>query len=247
MKYSTIIVLMFLVVLGCSNSNSEEKTKGGIKIFGTVDNPGQGFILLKEITNRSFNTLDTITLAEDKTFSYNFYGDPGFYRIEFYGKQAVTVILDELDIELHVDGANSEGKLEIKGSVEYDQITKFNQSQQRIFAQRESEINQRYAAAKGAGDNNGASKAQADYMELLVEKEDLTIKTIKTIGPNLAAFQLISNIDKDRNFEFVDSMSLVLSKKLPKHEIYSGFGSPNGERKGNSRWCSSPRNFASNT
>ena len=216
MKYSATFILIFLVAFGCSSSNSEEKTQNSIKIFGTVDNPGQGLILLKEITGRSFNTIDTIELNDDKAFSYNFYGDPGFYRIDFYGKQAVTIILDKSDIELKVDGANARGKFEIIGSPEYDQIIKFNQSQQQTFGERENEINQRYASAKGAGNEAGASAAQADYMDMLVEKEALTVETIKVIGANLAAFQLISSIDKDRNFQFVDSMSVELKKNYPK-------------------------------
>ena len=52
-------------------------------------------------------------------------------------------------------------------------------------------------------------------MELLEEKEQLAVETIRIIGPNLAAFQLISSIDKDRNFKFVDSMAVELNKKYP--------------------------------
>jgi len=213
MKY--LAILTFLVAIGCTSSNSEEMSQGGITIFGTVENPKEGLILLKEITNTAYNTVDTIELKDDKSFSFKFYGNSGFYRLDFYAAQAVTLILDKSDIELNVDGSDPRGKFEIKGSPEYDQIIKFNQSQLNIFGDREKEINQRYASAKGAQDEAGASKAQADYMELLVEKEALTIKTIKIIGPNLATFQLISSVDKDRNFKFVDSMAVELNKRYP--------------------------------
>ncbi|VAW29306.1 hypothetical protein MNBD_BACTEROID06-947 [hydrothermal vent metagenome] len=216
MKYSAIFILLLLVVLGCSNSNSEDVSDKGIRVYGTVDNPKEGLILLKAITKSSFETIDTVELNNDKTFSFNFTGDPGFYRLEFFGAQAVTLILDESDIELNVDGSDPRGKFEVIGSPEYDQIIDFNKNQQQTFGSRETEINQRYSAAKGAGNEAGASQAQADYMELLKEKELSAIETIKIIGSNLATFQLISNLDKDRHFKFVDSMAVELNKKYPK-------------------------------
>lgn len=215
MKYFATFILILFIGVGCADSTSKEISEDSITIYGTVENPKEGLILLKAITNTSYETVDTVELNSDKKFSFNFSGTPGFYRLDFYGAQAVTLILDESDIELNVDGSDPRGKFEIKGSTEYDQIIKFNQSQQSVFGERENEINQKYGAAKGAGDEVGASKAQANYMELLVEKEILAVETIKIIGPNLAAFQLISSIDKDRNFKFVDSMAVELNKKYP--------------------------------
>jgi peroxiredoxin len=215
MKYAATFILMLLVVVGCTNSNSEDISQDSITIFGKVENPKDGLIVLNEITNTGFNPMDTIQLNDDKSFSFNFDGTSGFYRIDFFGAQAVTVILDESDIELTVDGSNPRGKFEVKGSPEYDQIIKFNETQQSAFGTREKEINERYASAKKAGNEKGASDAQAEYMEMLLEKEKLAVKTIKIIGANLATFQLISSIDKDRNFNFVDSMAMELQKKYP--------------------------------
>ncbi len=216
MKYSIIFALVLLTVFGCANSNSEDVPENGIKIFGTVDNPKEGLILLKAITNTSYETIDTVELKNDKSFEFTFGGNPGFYRLDFFGAQAVTLILDKSDIELNVDGTDPRGKFEVKGSVEYDQIINFNKQQQQVFGEREQAINQQYNIAKQGGDAAAASKAQAEYMELLKEKERLAIETIKVIGPNLATFQLIGNIDKDRNFKFVDSMAVELNKKYPK-------------------------------
>jgi len=215
MKYSATFILMFLVALGCTTTSSQEVEQEGITIFGTVETPKDGLILLKAITNTAYETIDTVALKSDNSFSFNYSGEPGFYRLEFFGAQAVTMILDKSDLELTVDGSDARGKFEIKGSTEYDQIINFNQSQQQLFGEKENGINQKYSAAKGAGDEKGALAAQAEYMDLLKEKEVFTVETIKKIGANLAAFQLISSIDKDRNFNFVDSMALALQKNYP--------------------------------
>ena len=158
MKYLATFILMIFIAVGCADSTSKEVSKDSITIHGTVENPQDGLILLKTITNTSYETVDTVELTSDKRFSFNFSGTPGFYRLDFYGAQAVTLILDESNIELNVDGSDPRGKFEIKGSAEYDQIINFNQSQQTVFGERENEINQRYGAAKGAGDEASASK-----------------------------------------------------------------------------------------
>ncbi len=216
MKYSATFILSLLIIFGCSNSNSKEVSQREITISGLVENPKEGLVLLKVITNTSFETIDTVELKSDKTFSFTFSGDPGFYRLDFFGVQAITLILDESNLNLTVDGSDPRGKFELKGSPEYDQIIEFNQQQQQVFGEQERAINQRYAEAKQAGDEVTASQAQADYMEMMKEKEKLTIETIKIMGSNLAAFQLISSIDKDRNFKFVDSVAQELNKKYPK-------------------------------
>ncbi len=214
MNLKFLIPVLLVGVIACSATGNEQ-TQEGIHIKGIVQNPKEGLILLKEITKTSYNTIDTIALADDNSFEFWFNGTPGFYRLDFFGAQALTLILDKNDLELVVDGANPRGSYEVKGSPEYDQIMQFNQAQQTRFGARENEINQKYGLAKQNGDEATASQAQQEYMDLLAEKEKLTIETIKVIGPNLASFQLISSLDKDRNFAFVDSMATVLSNAYP--------------------------------
>lgn len=215
MNFKFLIPIILIGIVACSATGNEQSKKG-IHITGVVQNPKDGLILLKEITNTAYNTIDTVALAKDNSFDFWFDGDPGFYRLDFFGTQALTLILDKTDLQLTVDGANPRGSYEVKGSPEYDQIMQFNQAQQNKFGAKENEINQKYVTAKQNGDEAAASQAQAEYLDLLVEKEKLAIETIKQIGPNLASFQLISSLDKDRNFSFVDSMATVLNATYPK-------------------------------
>jgi len=170
-------------------------------------------ITLQEIQQSAVQDIDTITLSSDNTYSLGFDGEPGFYRINFYGIQSITVVLDNSSIVVNVDGANPKGFYEVTGSREIDQIKKYNEAQASMFGEQERRLNQRYGDAKKAGNEVEALAVQAEYMDLLKEKESLTVETIKVIGPNLAAFQLLSSLDKDRHFDFVDSMALALNKK----------------------------------
>lgn len=216
MKYTSIFFLGLLVILGCSNAQtSENKGEPALTITGKVNNPQEGVITLNEIQRTDVVPVDTITLNDDNTYSYDFHGEPGFYRLNFYGIQAVTVILEDSDLIVNVDGSDPRGFYEVSGSTEIEQIKKYNADQAAEYGAQEQALNDRFVEASQAGDQAKATAIQGEYMELLKEKEGLTIETIKEIGPNLATFQLLSSLDKDRNFDFVDSMTQELNNKYP--------------------------------
>ncbi|MCB0496425.1 MAG: AhpC/TSA family protein [Cyclobacteriaceae bacterium] len=215
MKYTSIFFVGLLVILGCSNAQTSDK-EPRLTISGKVENPQQqGVITLNEIQRSSVVPVDTIELNSDNTYSFKFYGEPGFYQLNFYGIQAVTVILENSNLTVNVDGSDPRGFYEVSGSMEIDQIKKYNADQAAEFGAKEQELNDKYVAAKQAGDEASASAVQQEYMDLLKDKEKLTIATIKEVGPNLVSFQLLSGLDKDRNVDFIDSMAQILNKKYP--------------------------------
>ena len=214
MKYASIFFLGLTVILGCSSAQTSD-TEPKLTITGKVEHPQQGVITLQEIQRSEVVPIDTIELNSDNTFTYGFDGEPGFYRLNFYNIQAITVILDNSDLVVNADGSDPRGFYEVSGSTEIEQIKKYNTTQQAMYGQQEKGLNDRYVEAKQAGDEAKASAIQAEYMDLLKEKEKLTISTIKEIGPNLATFQLLGSLDKDRNFDFVDSVANELDKIYP--------------------------------
>ena len=215
MKYTSIFFVGLLVILGCSNAQTSDK-EPRLTISGKVENPQQqGVITLNEIQRSSVVPVDTIELNSDNTYSFKFYGEPGFYQLNLYGIQAVTVILENSNLTVNVDGSDPRGFYEVSGSMEIDQIKKYNADQAAEFGAKEQELNDKYVAAKQAGDEASASAVQQEYMDLLKDKEKLTIATIKEVGPNLVSFQLLSGLDKDRNVDFIDSMAQILNKKYP--------------------------------
>ena len=215
MKYTSIFFFFLLVILGCSNAQTSDK-EPRLTISGKVENPQQqGVITLNEIQRSSVVPVDTIELNSDNTYSFKFYGEPGFYQLNFYGIQAVTVILENSNLTVNVDGSDPRGFYEVSGSMEIDQIKKYNADQAAEFGAKEQELNDKYVAAKQAGDEASASAVQQEYMDLLKDKEKLTIATIKEVGPNLVSFQLLSGLDKDRNVDFIASMARILNKKYP--------------------------------
>jgi peroxiredoxin len=212
-----IIVVLFMVgaIIGCSDSNSQGQNEG-ITISGTVTNaPQSGVITIDMMQREGTQTIDTIAVADDNTYSYNFTGTAGYYRMGFFGVQVATVILDQDDIIMNFDGSNTQGGIMPEGSSEMDQIEKFYEAVNEEFAPKEQEINTAFVAASQAGDNKAAEEARADYMKLLKEKQKFSAALIRSHELNLATFQLVSALDKNEQLELIDSLAQALNTKYP--------------------------------
>lgn len=214
MKRVLFIILLAGFYTSCSNSNSQSKEKG-ITLSGKVANAPAGIITINKMLRESTEPIDTIYVNDDNTFSYNFTGEAGFYRINFYNAQASTLILDKDDLVLNFDGANTKGNLDPQGSRELKMIEEFYTKLNDEFGPKEQVINNDFVAANKAGDKAKAEKAREDYMDLLKEKQKYSAELIRTYPVNLGTYQLISSLDKDQQLELKDSLANVLNEMYP--------------------------------
>jgi len=214
MKRVLFIILLAGFYTSCSNSNSQSKEKG-ITLSGKVANAPAGIITINKMLRESTEPIDTIYVNDDNTFSYNFTGEAGFYRINFYNAQASTLILDKDDLVLNFDGANTKGNLDPQGSRELKMIEEFYTKLNDEFGPKEQVINNDFVAANNAGDKAKAEKAREDYMDLLKEKQKYSAELIRAYPVNLGTYQLISSLDKDQQLELKDSLANVLNEMYP--------------------------------
>src|SRR6478735_5272743 len=124
---ATIMTLLAAIVLiiACSNQKKEEVADKGwdVIIKGKVNYPENGTIEIQELTQDTAAFKDTIRLKADKTFSKKIHiTQPGYYQLNFYKRQFVSVILSKNNIEVNVDGNDQSGFQEVKGSPEIDLI-----------------------------------------------------------------------------------------------------------------------------
>lgn len=211
-----IIAYIFLIgiLVGCSESNSQSQNEG-ITITGTVTNAPEGLIILEKLQRTSTEPLDTIEVKDDNTYSLNFNGEAGFYRVNFFNKQAATVVLDQDDLIIDFDGNSQARSIQPTGSREMDQIEAFYQAINDSFGPREQAINNDFVAANEAGDTEKADAARDAYMELQKEKQLYSAELIRQNEVNLGTYQLVSSLDKDTQLELVDSLAQVLNTMYP--------------------------------
>lgn len=95
MKLNTYLFTM-LVLLGCSTNGQQSRPAEGweVIISGKVGFPQQGTISIMELTRNGNGWQDTIKLKSNYTFSKKVrLTEPGYYKINFYNRQVLDVIL----------------------------------------------------------------------------------------------------------------------------------------------------------
>ncbi len=211
-----LIAYLFLtgVLFGCSEADSQSQNEGRT-ITGTVTNAPQGLIILEKLQRTSTEPLDTIEVNDDNTYSVNFNGEAGFYRINFFNQQAATFVLDQDDLIIDFDGNSQARSIQPSGSREMDQIEAFYQAINDNFGPREQAINNDFVAANEVGDTEKADAARAAYMDLQKEKQAYSAELIRGNEVNLGTYQLVSSLDKDTQFELIDSLAQVLNTMYP--------------------------------
>ncbi|MEM7298998.1 MAG: DUF4369 domain-containing protein, partial [Bacteroidota bacterium] len=101
--------MIALAFAGCQSGSSKE----GVKLSGNAENlPNGGYIHLEVITQNGPQKVDTIDVDNDGNFTaFVDVEEPSFYRVNFNGRQIVTLILngDETEVSINADGNDPRG------------------------------------------------------------------------------------------------------------------------------------------
>jgi len=213
MKYILSFFLIASIFSSCADSNSQ--TQKGIIISGTVLNPGSGQITFEKMMHDHTLPIDTILLNDDNTYTYEFTGEAGFYRINFYSVQGATIIVDQDNLIIDFDGSNTTSNIKTEGSREIDMIEGFYLAVKTEFEPKEQAINESFVAANAAGDLDKANQAKEDYMALQETKQNFSANLIRGYELNLGVFQLATSLNNDTNLALKDSLAQALNKKYP--------------------------------
>ena len=136
-------------------STANTTTEGWtVTVKGKVNFPQQGTVTIQEIKDNSAGWQDTIQLKSDNTFAKKVkLSEPGYYRINFYNRQSVDLILYRSDIEVNVDGNQASGFAEVKGSPEIEVIRKAQLMLQEVDKLPEVvKLNEEFTTASQKGD-----------------------------------------------------------------------------------------------
>ncbi len=214
--------LFALILTNCSPEKKAEAVDSGwtIVLSGKVGFPQQGPISIQEIMPNGSGRRDTITLKKDYTFAKTVrLTEPGFYNINFFGRQAVNVMLNRSNLELNVDGNNQQGFVDIKGSPDHELIN----TVQRMMG--ESQGGAEMMALQSEFERAVAAKNEAKVAELQASAMKIIERNAKSLAAflgqqpaSLALFNLLQDpnlIDKDKNVDLFLTATEKFKKAWP--------------------------------
>lgn len=206
MRIKTIVFLsVVLLFQGCSSKGQEKQNDGSwsVTISGKVGYPQpNASITIMELRQNGQGWKDTINLKSDYSFSKKVkLKEPGYYRISFYNRQNIDVILDRSNLEINVDGNDPSGFYEIKGSPEIEFITKVQSLIRGVESTPEAvKLSEEFQKARLANDEKRMLELQSQYMVLASKANDQAAELIRKEPVSLGVINLLQSgaIDKDK-------------------------------------------------
>ena len=216
-----LCVLAFVLNFSCSTAGREEPEQEldtwTVTIRGKVGYPQSGQISIQEIRDGALGSPDTIGLKSDYTFAKKVrMSEPGYYRINFYNKQMVNVILDKHDIEVNVDGNNPQGFSEVKGSPDIDLIRRVQDIQSEV-----AQLAREFQEAAQRKDEARMLQLQQNYQKSNDEIAGLMVEN----SPSLGVINMLQSntLDKDQYFSTFVKIAEILKEQWPSYSHSESF------------------------
>lgn len=232
--------MLFAFCVSCSFSTKENAAESAsstnasagwtVVVSGKVGFPEKGGqIIIQEMKSSGDGYKDTISLKSNYTFSKKVpVSQPGYYKINFYNKQTVDLILYKSNLEINVDGNAPNGFAEVKGSPEIDFIRKAE------MIRREAEsspvlgkLDADYTNASSKGDKEKMAEIQDAYMKELKITNDKVADLIRKEPPSLGVINMLTSpsppIDRDQYFDVYMHVSDKLKKEWAQYDHAKSF------------------------
>lgn len=214
MSQSKYLVLgLILSVFGCGKSGED-----GINVSGKVENPIKGeLVVLNQFEFTGLKPIDTIEV--DPSGAFEFYvkpAEPTFYRLNFYNRQQMNLVLDgtEEEVVIMLEGNNPGGEVSVTGS----KHTKYVQQLEGMMRDQQAdvkELNQQAIEARMADDQQTLARLTEEYFALMKLRQKELKTFIWKITPSLAAYYGLESLPVEEHFPFYDSVAQKFSAELP--------------------------------
>ncbi len=210
MRYlSYIFLLITAVAQACTQGQSSDAGSAALTTLeGKINHPvANEAVLLEEIGPTEVATVDTLQVAEDSTFRYALTEvEPGFYRINFYGRQYVNLILDNESVHVTADGDSPDGQATVEGSTDTDHFNAVNEVMQNMQTQINS-MNADYLKARADGDTETMNEIEQQYKEIEAQNSAEIKNKIREMGTSLAVFYAVNYLDAEQEFPFLKELA----------------------------------------
>ena len=203
------LLLVAAISQACTQGQSSGSGEAAsVVLEGKINHPvADEPVLLEEIGPTEVATVDTLRVTEDSTFRYDLKEvKPGFYRINFYGRQYVNLILDDESVHVTADGDSPDGLATVEGSTDTDHFNAVNEIMQNMQTQI-NDMNADYLKARADGDTETMNEIEQQYKEVEGENSAKIKRKIKEMGTSLAVFYAVNYLDAEQEFSFLKELA----------------------------------------
>jgi peroxiredoxin len=223
-----VLVLMTLTTVACSNKGSgngsaSAASDGSVLITGKIENaPAEGYVVLEEIQQNNVVPVDTFPL-ENKSFSEQVkIEEPGFYRLNLYNKQFVTLVLNDENVLVNADLAGVPGSATVEGSTD----TRYMEEINKIVQQKQQEVSgleQQFLEAQNQGNSARMEELRYAYMQTEKELREAIKAKLRNMESSVTAIYGVNYLNREEDFIFLDSLATRLRQDLPNSRYVKDF------------------------
>lgn len=216
-----VVVSVFLI--GCKKDAGWE-----ITLRGKVGFPQPGQITIQQVKADNSGELVKIELGADNKYEKKIkLTQPGYYRLSFYDRQFVLVMLNQSDVEINADGNSMTGFAEIKGSPDHDLIFKIQQIMNNFQSSPEmAKLEKEFTEASTAKNTAKVEELQYEYMKVLSKAHVLISDILKDQPASLGVINLLQQnniLDRDKYFDVYLLTADKLKKEWPNYDLAKDF------------------------
>lgn len=204
-------ILTVAVLFSCTGSS-----KDGITITGKIENAiPQGEVVLERFEVGQITPITTVYSDHKGNFQIDLQLDePGFYRLNVYGEQFETLVLDDEDIQVTAEGKGGTF-IEATGSEDMKHMKELynfmDDYQMKVQA-----FNQRYIQTRNTGNTKLMEDLTAEGFALEKIKVDFLKKLALRLDGSLVSLLVTDYIpNKAEEYKFLDSLANKLQKEIP--------------------------------
>lgn len=221
------MLLLALAAVACSkkgnNGASSDIADSAVVITGKVENaPTSGLVVLEEIRQDKTVPVDTFTV-ENKSFSEKVkIEEPGFYRLNLYNQQYVTLVLNNENVLVNADLSAGPGTAKIEGSTDTRYMEEINQ----IVQQRQQNVmslEQEYLAARQENNSVRMKELEQEYMQIERNLREEVKAKLRNMESSVTAIYGVNYLNKEEDFPFLDSLATRLKQDMPNSRYVQDF------------------------
>lgn len=192
----------------------------GIRVSGKINQPfTDELVVLEKLHDSGIEAVDTINFNRNGKFTaYIEVEEPAFFRINFFNRQFVNLILtgQEKEINIEVDGDRPTGLAKVSGSKDTDLLDAINAAQEKRQSD-EKLLNDEAIQARMNGDSQSFQEIVNQYAKVDERNKRALKQTIWEAAPSLAAIFGVNYLDLENDLEFIDSLSVKFEEGLANH------------------------------